>query len=672
MAREPARRRGKGRDAAAVPFWSAPRKALLVVALVCTAFAEDRHVGRVGDGRQMIQTAVAIATTGEVGVARGVQTAATPRPGGDAVARYGLGMALVQVPAAALAPSFERAFGPGGSQSLFLVAPILLGLLSAAAAGRAAGLLGAGQRGQAIAVLLASLGSPLGAYFASDLSEPLQAACLAWAFVASLEARRVPGRRRALLWAALAGAAGAAAVLTKSGLAVVAPLALLPLLGVPFAGPGAPRGARIAAAALGAAPLLAAWLAGELVRFGGLFRGYGGEGFSYPFLEGLVRLLVGPNKGLLLFFPSLALAAAEAVRRARAPGDAASGERAATRLEVLGGGLPLVALLAVAAPWWAWHGVAGWGPRLLVPGLPAVAAFAACALERWTAPRGRLFVAASIGLNALPFLQNPASVAVYTTKLDQVAVEPRVARRFPGYAPPAAPGGKSFVPGAFVLPEVPLAADHVAHAWFLRVRSAGDGRERATRLEHPPWLASRPELRPAALPLDPRFVATVAPPLGFGFLGRSLFGGQDPASVEAYAQALSNQVFRAQQQRKLDRALDLSTRLFRISPRGEAAALVAESYRLLGRHETLRAFLDSLPREVRGAPPVFVVIALAARDVGEDAAAKAYLERAADLGTPALAAALAGPPAAWPADFAAFVTDERLSTAAVLPGLGDR
>jgi hypothetical protein len=29
--------------------------------------------------------------------------------------------------------------------------------------------------------------------------------------------------------------------------------------------------------------------------------------------------------------------------------------------------LPTLALLLLAAPWWAWHGVDGWGPRLLVP-----------------------------------------------------------------------------------------------------------------------------------------------------------------------------------------------------------------------------------------------------------------------------------------------------------------
>ena len=232
MARAGGRPRLPVRDNAATRSrWSAPRKALLGVAIVAALFADDRRVGRIGDARQVIETAVAMVTTGELGVARGIGDETIPRPGGDASARYGLGMSVAQVPAAALAPSFESAFGPGGSQSLFLLAPILFGLLAAGAAGRAARLLGAGERGQAIAVLLASLGSPLGGYFASDLSEPLQAACLAGAFVAALESRRQETRRRSVAWAVVGGLCAGAAVLTKSNLVAVAPFALLPLFG---------------------------------------------------------------------------------------------------------------------------------------------------------------------------------------------------------------------------------------------------------------------------------------------------------------------------------------------------------------------------------------------------------------------------------------------------------
>ncbi len=641
------------------------------MAVVLVACADDRQVGRIGDARQVVQTAVAIATTGEVGVARGIQLSAIPRPGGDAVARYGLGMSLAQLPASALAPSFEKAFGPGGSQSLFLLAPLALGLLTAAAAGRAARLLGAGGRGEGFAVLLASLGSPLGYYFTCDLSEPLQAACLVGAFVSALEARRQETRGRGLAWAGLGGLAAGAAVLTKAGLVVVAPFALLPLLGPSRSPQGASRGARIAVAATGALPILSVWAAAEYVRFGGLFRSYGGESFSYPFLEGLLRLVLSPNKGLLLFFPALVPALVEAARRWRAGARSAPGEAGSDRLEVLASLLPLASLLAMAAPWWAWHGVAGWGPRLLVPGLPAVAALAACAAERWKPSRGRTFVAASILLDALPLIQSSAPVATYVTKLAPVPVPAEVARRFPPFGGPASSGTEPQVPGVFVLNEVPLASDHITHAWLLWVRSGKDARERARRLEYPPWRSSRPDLVSTIVPFSPRFVAAVAPPPSLGFLGRSVVGGPDPASGKAYSQALSNQVLRALQQRKLDRALDLAGRLHGINPSADSAALVTETYRLLGRRETMMAFVDSLSPKVRATPPIFAVLALAARDAGNEASARAWMERAAALGTPAVTAALGQAPSAWPADYADFLADERNSTIAALPGFGE-
>lgn len=673
MARAKARRSAPAAPAPAPGprfAWTAPRRALLVVALVFLVFADDRQVGRIGDARQMIQTSVAIATTGELGVARGLQLATTARGGGDAAVRYGLGMSIAQLPAALAAPGLDRAFGVGASQLLFLLAPIAFGLVAAWAAGRIAEALGAGERGQAVAVLLASLAGPLGAYAATDLSETLQAALLALGVAFSLRSRRVSAARSALGWALAAGAAAGAAVLTKSSLAAVAPFTLLPLLARPAR--GAPRNAwpRVAAAAAGALPPLVLFAASEIARFGGLFRGYAGEGFTYPFLVGSLRLLLSPNKGLLLFFPALVAALVEGARRLRRPAEA-DDPLLPRALETAACLVPLGALLAVASPWWAWHGIAGWGPRLLVPGLPPVAALAACAAERWRRPRARALVGVSLALNALPLLQPSAAVAGYLSRLAPVRVTEEVARRFPRFEAKAADGAPQ-VPGAFLVYEVPLAADHVTHAWLLWVRSASEVRERAARLARAPWASSRPDLVSVAAPFSREFVATNAPPLGLGFVGRSLLGGPSPLKGKAYALALQNQVLRAQQQRKPDRALDLAARLFAIDPGPDTAALVAESYRLLGRHETLRAFLDSLRREVRGTPPVFAVLALAARDAGENAAARAYLERAAAAGMPALRDALAKDPSEWPPDFASFVSNERLTYEAGLPGLGAR
>ena len=76
---------------------------VLAMLVLLAALADDRHVGLIADGRQMIRTAVAIAETGEIGQAR-ERDFTIARPAGDAVSRFGMATSLLQVPAAWLAP----------------------------------------------------------------------------------------------------------------------------------------------------------------------------------------------------------------------------------------------------------------------------------------------------------------------------------------------------------------------------------------------------------------------------------------------------------------------------------------------------------------------------------------------------------------------------------------
>ncbi len=55
--------------------------AVLAVLLVLALLGDDRHVGLIADGRQMIRTAVALAETGEIGQATG-RDFTLDRPGG--------------------------------------------------------------------------------------------------------------------------------------------------------------------------------------------------------------------------------------------------------------------------------------------------------------------------------------------------------------------------------------------------------------------------------------------------------------------------------------------------------------------------------------------------------------------------------------------------------------
>src|SRR5204863_985399 len=139
------------------------RWVLAFAAVTLCATLDARHVGVIADGRQMIFTAVAIVESGSLGQARS-RDLTVPRPLGDAVSRYGLGMSLAQIPAAAFAPLVETRAGPGSSQGLFLAAPFLFVLASGLIASRVVRELGGGAAGQCAALLLATVASPFGSY----------------------------------------------------------------------------------------------------------------------------------------------------------------------------------------------------------------------------------------------------------------------------------------------------------------------------------------------------------------------------------------------------------------------------------------------------------------------------------------------------------------------------
>jgi hypothetical protein len=631
------------------------RRALLVVAAVLALTADDRHAGKVSDGRQVIGTALAMAETGGIGLAKGAPR--TVDRGDDAVSRYGLGTSLAQLPAAFLAPSVERSLGPGTSQPLFLLAPFVAVLLAAGAAGGTARLAGASPAGTFLAVLLAGLGSPLGAYASSDFSEPLQAAALGGTLALALAASRASGAASTRL-AAAAGAAAGFAVLLKSSLASVSPLLLLPI-----AAPSALRGRRLLAGALGAALPLGTWLTLEIVRFGAPFAGYGGEGFTHPLADGLWRLVVGPNRGLLLFFPAAALAAAGLFRALGARGDAP------LRLAAVASLGASVVLLATAASWWAWHGVGGWGPRLLVPTIPLLAPWAALVAGRFADRPRRAVAGVSILLNLPPLLVHPSLVDTYVANARRPVLTVDLEREVPRIAIEADERGRPSVPPDQVLATVPEAAPHLVYPWYFAATLAGGPEAVAARLARPPWYERHPDLGPRLVPFPPELARIVAPPPRWGFLGRSvLHGTSDPACGSVYLQSLAEQVVRAQETGQLERALALSDRLSSLAPGEESDALYAESLRLLGRPGAATSFLEALPAERSASPPVLAVRALLARD-GRDAVRAARLAEAAAPwfpGTPL--AANASDPGAWPRGYAALT---RRQEAAVTPGLPD-
>ncbi len=618
------------------------RGALLAVAAALLLTADDRHAGKVSDGRQTIGTAVAIVETGELGIGKGAPRAFEREA--DAVSRYGMGASLAQLPAAAAAPAVESAFGPGASQPLFLLAPLAGVLLAAAAAGGIARLAGASTSLQGLAVLFASLGGPLGSYATSDFSEALQAAALAGALLLALGAARESDPRASRRRAFGAGLAAGAALLVKSSLAVVAPALLLPLLAA-----SALRGRRLAAAAAGAVLPVAAWVAFELHRFGRLFSGYEGEGFTHPLPEGLWRLLVGPNRGLVLFFPAVLLAAAALSKALLRQGDAP------IRLAAAGSAIAFVALLVTAAAWWAWHGVGGWGPRLLVPAVPFLAPWAALAAEGLGTGGRRAVAVLSVALSLPPLLVHPSLVDTYVANCRRAPLTPGLERQLPALAVGPDDAGRPSVSPESVLAKEPLASPFLLYPWYAAASAPRSAESRAERLARPPWYGRRPGLGPRLVPFPPELADVVAPPLRWSFFGRALGrGAADPASFAVYLASLTEQVGRAHETGRLERGLELARKLARLDPAEGSDALLLESLRLLRRTDAFRAALAALPEERASGPSVLVVRALAARDAGDLSLATRLGEAAAPY-FPGTALARDGArPASWPATFAAL------------------
>jgi hypothetical protein len=625
-------------------------KLLLVVLAVFVLTADDRHVGIVPDGRQMIWTAVAMTETGQLGQARG-RDFTIERAAGDSVSRYGMGMSLAQIPAALLAPAVERRFGAASSQPLFLLAPLFSTLLAAVFAGLAARQLAANRAAERAAILLTALGSPLAAYAAMEFSEPLQAAALAAAFALALLARERPR------YAFAAGFAAGVAVLAKSVLLAVAPLALLPLLPLLLT-----ARKRLVSAAIGAAPPLALWLIFELIRFGRPLAGYGGERFSHELLDGVWRLLVGPNKGFLWVFPALVVCVWVGVPRSSSGSSEFLGEQEqphsvpprgtprnpeelrGTRLPIASALSTFIALLLIAAKWWAWHGAEGWGPRLLVPAVPLLAAVAAPLIATWRTPLQYAFIAISIAANALPLLQHPTPVATLVNSSTWPVADKDTAARVADYArlgSRVAPDG--------LLATIPAASPWLVYPWFIRTTW---GAVTPRELAAPPWIQRRPDIRPEVEPLPAVF--RVISPRQWRFLGRGLFPDElQPRYAAVYDEALLDQIARAHQLGRGNEALELARKLHSVAPGPDSAVMIMESYRVLGMQTAAQYYLADLPREWRADPRMNLIIALFERDKGNEESARRFLENAASSlpGTPA-AAAVSRPMSEWPKSLA--------------------
>jgi tetratricopeptide (TPR) repeat protein len=608
--------------------------ALGVAALVLALTADERVFGLVTDGQIMTRTAYAMAALGEIGIALG-HPVDILRPAGDAVTRYGMGPSFARVPVAAVAGSFENAFGLGASQTLFVLEQILFVLLAALAAGLLARACGSPATGVRQAVLATALASPLWAYVSSDWSEPLQAACVGGAFACAALAGRPDARRPGLL-AAGAGALAGFALLTKSVFVVLLPLVLAVVF---LEAPRGKRRARALAFLAGAAPLAALWLAFEIVRFGRPFASYAGEPFSHDPLDGLWRLTVGPNKGLFLYFPLALLGVWGLARLAK--------ERRVLGLALAGFA---AFLLVTTSAWWSWDGASGWGPRLLMPLVPLLAAAAVVAPPRPVAAFAVLF-GLGIAVNALGVLQPDGPTTWYYMVLPQKALTEAETRAYAPYAVLRATGDVPRLGQWFDIANHAELSPIKVSAWLLARRLSGG--DVLAALKAPPWRTDRPGFEMAVPPeqaIPSSALVFLTSPFRWPHLGMSLVRGADQKdTVLAWIDCLYDQALRAQDMGRGDRAIRFGEELYRRVPSPQTITALAEGYRIAGRREAFRDFLKALPPAERSSPDLGIVLALAARDTGNEALAREILGQVLAVSTRGEYARLAASRmAAWP------------------------
>ena len=615
--------------------------ALMLVAAILLGTVNERTIGTVTDEQVMLSTAFAIGSYGELGVARG-QIITTMRESGDAVAPYGLAWPALMAPFLRACAPFERAFGSRASQSLLTLLPIALIVLACAGSGLLARELGASPFAQALAVLGTGLGSPLWAYASTLFSEPLQAALLVFALLCAV---RRQGARAGLLLGLV--------VLAKSVSIGLAPCLLLPLAWPVNGERWFARGVMLplARAAAAAALPLGAWLALDIHRFGAPLSGYTGQHFSHPALDGLWRLLVGANEGLLVFFPLLILSLVGL-------GLLASSRRlrpAALAMTATCGGL-----LMLYSAWWAWDGSSGWGPRLLVPIIPLLAAAAAIASDARAIPRfaGPALLVLGVVVNALGIAQSDIGASAYVDSCGPVIVPEAEVPWYPEGLAASAPVGQRRVSRTMAAARDAAFAPVSTHSYLIATRLLPE-EERALALETPPWIGTHPDAVPRLAGIDGELsgvmLREVSSALRWPHWGAALTADSATRSVEfhgAWRDTAIDQTLRALDMHQPERAVRLAREQWDLTPSPFIAALLAAALREAGQTDALGSFLRGLPPSAINSPEMSVVLALIARDRGMDDAARAALRLAEPaIRTAALQRALTAPLADWPTTY---------------------
>jgi hypothetical protein len=265
-------------------------------------------------------------------------------------------------------------------------------------------------------------------------------------------------------------------------------------------------------------------------------------------------------------------------------------------------------------------------------------------------------IAVSILLNAPGSWQNAAPVTMFASSCEWPEGDTAFAQSLAAYARRTDGDVRYRVAPDQVLETIPQASPFVVYPWFAMATSGDDQQEMTRRLQSPPWIEARPDIR-CGENLSPDFVSRLKRRRGWPVWGRGF--SPDPSSPGfpgVYDEGLLDQVVRAEQLGRAEQALELARKLGALAPGGDADTHILESLRLLGRRSEAAEYLSSLPEARRSEPRINLVLALFERDAGNEQLARQLLSSVVGSlpGTPA-ARALSTPLQAWPRDLNAML-----------------
>jgi hypothetical protein len=310
---------------------------------------------------------------------------------------YGIGMSLLWLPAEWL----HLHLGINSAAVAMLVNPVVTAL-TAATLYTWARVAKASIRQAVVVALLVVLATPLLPYAVTGFAEPGVALGVAGALlgIELLKDHSIRG-------AAVAGAATSVAVLMRpDSLILVAPIVLVAVV------LSTRSWQSVSAFGVALAPALLITGAYNAVRFGSpLVSQYQGiplsREFNHSFLAGLYGLTLSPGRGIVLYAP-LILVAAVGVRWSWQRSPVLTSAAVAF----------LLVRIVFYAPWWVWNGGAVWGPRFLVPAMPALAVPLLEVMRRLRAVHWSVIAAAVV----VAALSLGVQILGVTTRVDPLAV----------------------------------------------------------------------------------------------------------------------------------------------------------------------------------------------------------------------------------------------------------